>query len=130
MLPGPRGQFQLRELPAMNGMESAAGQQGDNPARLRTRIHEVPLRPGLYGGVQGSRTGGAGAEAGTVGDPAVVFVAEEILPSTVSPLRDVVRETRDDDTCQSGHHGRLSVAGTPVKNCRVEVWRGGLGRCS
>ena len=47
---------------------------------------------------------------------AVILVTEERLLSTVSPLRDVVRETRDDDTCQSGHEGRLSAAGTPVKN--------------
>jgi len=32
---------------------------------------------------------------------------------TLSPELD---ETRDDDTCQSGHDGRLSAAGTPVKN--------------
>ena len=47
---------------------------------------------------------------------AVVLVTEERLLSTVSPLRDVVRETRGDDTCQSGHDARLSAAGTPVKN--------------
>jgi len=47
---------------------------------------------------------------------AVILVAKERLLSTVSPLRDVVKETKDDDTCQSTHEGRLSAARSPVKN--------------
>ena len=38
----------------------------------------------------------------------VILVAEKRLLPAVSPLGDVVRQTRDDDTCQSGHEGRLS----------------------
>ena len=40
---------------------------------------------------------------------------EGLLPA-VPPLRDAVRETRDDDTGQSGHDRRLSAAEMPVKN--------------
>ena len=46
----------------------------------------------------------------------VILVAEKRLLPSVSPLCDVVRQTRGDDTCQSGHEGRLSAAGSPVKN--------------
>jgi hypothetical protein len=94
----------------------SAGQQGNHPAGLRARLYEVPLRRGADGGVQGSGTGGAGAQAGTVGTPAVIFVAEDCLLSAVSPLGDVMWQTRDDDTCQPGQAGSLSVAGRPVSN--------------
>ncbi len=94
----------------------SAGQQGNHPAGLRARLYEVPLRRGADGGVQGSGMGGAGAQAGTVGTPAVIFVAEDCLLSAVSPLGDVTWQTRDDDTCQPGQAGSLSVAGRPVSN--------------
>ena len=50
---------------------------------------------------------------------------EGLLPA-VPPLRDVVRETRDDDTGQSGHDRRLSAAEMPVTNyvcCPRNSWR-------
>ena len=77
---------------------------------------KYPFDAAQDGGVQGSGMGGAGAQAGTVGTPAVIFVAEDCLLSAVSPLGDVTWQTRDDDTCQPGQAGSLSVAGRPVSN--------------
>ena len=46
----------------------------------------------------------------------VVLVAKERLLPTVPALGDVMRKTRYDNTCQSGHEERLSVAARPVNN--------------
>ena len=45
----------------------------------------------------------------------VNLVAEEGLLSALPPLSAVERQTRDDDTRQSGHHRRLSPAWIPMQ---------------
>src|SRR5208337_2293320 len=59
----------------------------------------------------------------------VVFLTEECLLSAVSPLGDMVGHARSYHTCQSSYGGKLTRPQPRVKSCRVEVWRGGLGRC-
>ena len=59
----------------------------------------------------------------------VIFLTEERLLSAVSPLGDMVGHARSYHTCQSSHGGKLTRPQPRVKSCRVEVWRGGLGRC-
>jgi len=49
----------------------------------------------------------------------VIFIAKERLLPAVSPLGDVVRQARCDDSCQSGHDRRLSSSPPGVNNC---VW--------
>ena len=45
-----------------------------------------------------------------------MLVAEDCLLSAVSPLSDVVWQTRYDDTCKSDHDGTLRAPGWPAKN--------------
>jgi hypothetical protein len=66
-------------------------------------IHYVPLAPLKP------------PQAGTVGTPAVMLFAGESLLPAVSPLGDVMSHTKSNETRQSGHDGRLSTAGRPVK---------------
>jgi hypothetical protein len=47
--------------------------------------------------------------------PAVMLSAGEGLLPAVSPLGDVMSHTKSNETRQSGHDGRLSTAGRPVK---------------
>ncbi len=55
--------------------------------------------------VQGGGTGGEAEQAGIVGTPAVMLVAEDCLLWAVSPLSNVVWQTRYDDTCKSDRVG-------------------------
>ena len=46
----------------------------------------------------------------------VIFIAEERLLPAVSPLSDVMRQTRCNNTCQSGHHRRLKKPRSLINN--------------
>lgn len=83
---------------------------------VRSRLHQVPLRPGQDGGVQSSGARGAREQAGTVGLVTAILVAGEGLLAAAPPLGNVVRQSRDDDSCQSGYDRRLSAANGRSRN--------------
>src|SRR5262245_12362441 len=49
----------------------------------------------------------------------VILITKKCLLPAVSPLRDVVRQARGDNSCESGHERRLSTSRSGVNNC---VW--------